>query len=118
MHFSEYPTIDWRKRVKNGLIKPMFWKKKAKKNTPEKKAKTPEKTAKPSREALIAEATANANAARAAIGEENLEKIRQALEERKNSPRARALELLETMDKSKAADYVRLLSKDDNKSIH
>lgn len=69
----------------------MFWKKKAKKA--EEKIQS-----RPNREDIIASAKANAAAARAEIGDETLEKIRQAMMKKEASPAEQAKKIIRAMD--------------------
>lgn len=75
----------------------MFWKKK--------KAK---KSSKPSREEIIAQATANAKAAREEIGDETLEKIKQAMMKKENSAFEQAKKKVKAMDDYKVRDNLSL----------
>ena len=65
------------------------------------------KPAKKSREDLIAEAKKNTEAARAAIGEDTLEKIRQQMMGDENSPLAQAKRQIMAMDKDRIVDNIR-----------
>ena len=75
-----------------------------------KKKKQPKKQdgAKPSREELIAQATANAKIAREAIGEETLDKIAEAMRRKQESDLEKAKAKIRAMDQDKVADSVRL----------
>lgn len=77
----------------------VFWKKK-KKPAPKKDAPAT------NREAIIAQARANAAAAREEIGDETLEKIREALMRKENDPLEQAKAKVRAMDKQKVADSV------------
>ncbi|MCB1556466.1 MAG: hypothetical protein KDJ15_04040 [Alphaproteobacteria bacterium] len=63
---------------------------------------------KPSREDLIAQAKANAAAAREAIGEETLDKIAAAMRRKQESDLEKAKTKIRAMDQDKVADAVRL----------
>lgn len=82
----------------------MFWKKKKNK-----------KSQKTSREAILAQAKANAAAAREEIGDDTLEKIKKALLEKENSPFAQAKRRIEAMDEDKVRDNVSLWMREDDK---
>ncbi len=81
------------------------------KNKTKDKLVTP--TAKPSREALIHEANANAQKAREAIGAETLERLARLIAEKKAreeiSPAAQARKILEHMDKGHIAEFLKVL---------
>jgi hypothetical protein len=68
---------------------------------------------KPSREAIIHEATANAQKARDAIGVETLELLAKLITEKRAqeevSPAAQARKILEHMDKGHIADFLKVL---------
>lgn len=86
--------------------------------------------AKPSRDELIAQAKAHVRAARAEIGEETIAKLQAVLSAQEAaraappparphapaapdvSPAEQARKLIETMDKAKLADYLRLMARD------
>ncbi len=70
--------------------------------------KKKKKDQKPSREDLIAQATANAKQAREAIGEETLDKIAEAMRRKQNSNLEKAKAKIKAMDQDKVADHVRL----------
>ncbi len=82
----------------------MFWKKKKNKKTQE-----------TSREAILAQAKANAAAAREEIGDDTLDKIREALLKKENSPFAQAKKRIEAMDQDKVRDNVSLWMREDDK---
>ncbi|MAZ76938.1 MAG: hypothetical protein CMH31_06530 [Micavibrio sp.] len=82
----------------------MFWKK-----------KEPKKDKKPSREEILAQAKANASAAREEIGDDTLDKIREALLKKENSPFAQAKKRIEAMDHDKVRDNVSLWMREDDK---
>lgn len=75
----------------------MFWKKKKDK-----------KNQNPSREEILAQAKANAAAAREEIGDETLEKIKAAMEKKKNSPFEQAKRRVQAMDEDHVRDNVSL----------
>lgn len=79
----------------------MFWFKKKK----EKKI-APVSPQKPTREDILAQARASAAAARAEIGDENLDKIRQAMLKKENNPLEQAKKKVMEMDRQKVADSV------------
>ena len=63
---------------------------------------------KSAREDLIAQATANAQQAREAIGEETLDKIADAMRRKQESDLEQAKAKIRAMDQDKVADNVRL----------
>jgi hypothetical protein len=75
------------------------------------KKKTPAQTNDPAarREALKAEAMANARAARAQIGDETLQKIAQALSEQNKSAGKKAQDQIRAMDKEHVANHIKSL---------
>ena len=79
----------------------MFWKKK-------KKAK------KPTREEIIAQATKAAADKRAEIGEETLDKIRNAIHQRENSALEQAKRKVKAMDDDKVRDNIRHWMREDD----
>jgi hypothetical protein len=91
----------------------MFWKKKnkggGKKETPQ---ATPPKTA---REQIIAQAKANAAAARAEIGDETLEKIKEAMLKKQSSAIEKAKAQIKAADKDKVRDHLSLWLQEDRK---
>lgn len=82
----------------------MFWKKK--------KPKTAKQT---SREEILAQAKANASAAREEIGDDTLDKIREALLKKENAPFAQAKRRIEAMDQDKVRDNVALWMREGDK---
>ncbi|MCB9988131.1 MAG: hypothetical protein H6868_02215 [Rhodospirillales bacterium] len=70
--------------------------------------KKKKKDQKPSREELIAQATANAQIAREAIGEETLDRIAAAMRKKQQSDIEKAKRQIQGMDQDKVADSVRL----------
>ncbi len=70
-----------------------------------------------SKEAAKAQALANARNARAEIGEENLQRLAQLLQQQKKepSPGMKAREIIRAMDKGKVADNLRALMQEDKK---
>ena len=91
----------------------MFWSKKSGK--PKKKS-----TQKPSREQMLAELQKNAQGAREAIGEENLQKLAAQITGKKPevnvqpSPMHQAREILNKMDDGRLADNLRAMAKDED----
>lgn len=83
----------------------MFWKKKDK----GKGGKTPEKGGKPSREQILAQAKANAAAARAEIGDETLEKIKEALLKKQQSAIEQAKRQILAADQDKVRDNIKFM---------
>lgn len=79
----------------------MFWKKKKKKKETGQDASRPM-----TREEIIAQAKANAAAARAEIGDETLDKIKEAMMKKENNPFEQAKRKVKAMDKQKVADSV------------
>lgn len=79
----------------------MFWKKKKKKESPQETAQQPM-----TREQIIAQAQANAAAARSEIGDETLEKIKEAMMKKENNPFEQAKRKVKAMDRQKVADSV------------
>lgn len=81
----------------------MFWKKK----------KPTKKTQGLTREQILAQAKANASAAREEIGDETLEKIKAALAKKENSPLMQAKNKVKAMDDNKVRDNLSLWLKED-----
>lgn len=79
----------------------MFWKKKKKDKKAEKTEDRPM-----TREEIIAQAKANASAARSEIGDETLDKIKEAMMKKENNPFEQAKNKVKSMDKQKVADSV------------
>lgn len=79
----------------------MFWKKK------KPKQEAPEEGQKPTREEIIAQAKANAAAAREEIGDETLEKIKEALLKKENSPFEQAKRKVKGMEDDHVRDHLR-----------
>lgn len=79
----------------------MFWKKKKKKEAPQEATQQPM-----TREQIIAQAKANAAAARSEIGDETLDKIKEAMMKKENNPFEQAKRKVKAMDKQKVADSV------------
>ncbi|MEM6781605.1 MAG: hypothetical protein AAF569_07055 [Pseudomonadota bacterium] len=77
----------------------MFWKKK-------KKYKKQSKDQPLTREQIIAQAQANARAAREEIGDETLDKIKEAMLKKENNPLEQAKRKVKAMDRQKVADSV------------
>jgi len=80
----------------------MFWKK-----------KKPKKTNGLTREQILAQAKANASAAREEIGDETLQKIKAALEKKENSALMQAKNKVKAMDEDKVRDNLSLWLKED-----
>lgn len=81
----------------------MFWKKKKK----SKETDEAQDAQKPmTREEIIAQAKANAAAAREEIGDETLEKIKEAMMKKENNPFEQAKRKVKAMDEQKVADSV------------
>lgn len=80
----------------------MFWKKKDTK-------KTPPAAAKPTREQIIAQAKANMSAARAEIGDETLEKIKEALLKKQSSAMEQAKAQIKAADVDKVRDHIQFM---------
>jgi CRISPR/Cas system-associated protein Csm6 len=78
-----------------------------KKNKKNKKAQKPQ-----SREELIAEAMSNARKAKDEIGEENLQRIAQAMMKKENSATEQAKKKIKSMDQDKVADHLRIMLDD------
>ncbi len=98
----------------------MFWKKKGAGG----KDGKDKKGGKPSREELIAQATANARAARERLGDETIQKMAAALQKQQQaqqaakkqkeiSPLEQAKARIRAMDKDKVADHIRLMIDED-----
>lgn len=83
----------------------MFWKKKPKVDK--------KKAAKPTREELIAQAKANMSAARAEIGDETLEKIREALVKKQSSAVEKAKAQIRATDADKVRDHIQFMMRED-----
>lgn len=81
----------------------MFWKKK----------KPVKKTQGLTREQILAQAKANASAAREEIGDETLQKIKAALEKKENSALMQAKNKVKAMDDDKVRDNLSLWLKED-----
>lgn len=80
----------------------MFWKKKDKK-TP------PAMDGKPTREQIIAQAKANMSAARTEIGDETLEKIKEALLKKQGSAIEQAKAKIKAADTDKVRDHIQFM---------
>lgn len=72
-----------------------------------KKDKSPPAPAKPSREQILAQAKANAAAARAEIGDETLQKIKEALLKKQASDFEKAKKKIQNMDQTKVRDTLK-----------
>ena len=87
----------------------MFWKKKDKGAGDGKGEKSAGKDAKPSREQILAQARANAAAARAEIGDETLEKIKAAMLKKQGSVIEQAKAQIRAADQDKVRDNIKFL---------
>lgn len=72
-----------------------------------KKTEKPKETAKPSREDILARAKANAAAARAEIGDETLQKIKEAMLKRQSSEFEQAKQKIKSMDQTRVQDTLK-----------
>lgn len=86
----------------------MFWKKKEK---PLKSVSS--NPSKPSREEILAQAKANMASARAEIGDETLEKIKQALLKKQSSILERAKADIRATDTDKVRDHLKYIIRED-----
>ncbi len=87
----------------------MFWKKKNKAKNGDKGGKGPENAGKPTREQIMAQAKANAAAARAEIGDETLEKIKEALLKKQQSAIEQAKAKIKAADQDKVRDHIQFM---------
>lgn len=87
----------------------MFWKKKDK----GKNGKATENGGKPTREQILAQAKANAAAARAEIGDETLDKIKEALMKKQASAIEKAKAQIRAADQDKVRDNIKFMMKED-----
>lgn len=94
----------------------MFWKKKSKDKDKTPASAEPQAPAKPSREDIIAKAKASAAAARAEIGDETLEAIKQAIQKRQNSPAEKAKQIIKNMDDSVVRSHLSEMLKEHEKN--
>jgi len=83
----------------------MFWKKRDKGTPP----KAPEKGGKPTREQILAQAKANMASARAEIGDETLEKIKEALLKKQASVIEKAKAQIKAADTDKVRDHIQFM---------
>lgn len=90
----------------------MFWKKKDKGKAPPSKPSAPE-PGKLTREQIIAQAKANAAAARAEIGDETLEKIKAALLKKQGSAMEQAKKKIMAADQDKVRDNIQFMMRED-----
>lgn len=88
----------------------MFWKKKNKGKDPVKPA---DPAAKPDRAQILAQARANAAAARAEIGEETLDKIKAALMKKQQSAIEQAKRQIQAADQDKVRDNIKFMMTED-----
>jgi len=86
----------------------MFWKKKEKILK-----KAVANTSKPTREEILEQARKNAAAARAEIGDETLEKIREALMKKQNSVLERAKAQIRAADEDKVRDHIKYMIREE-----
>ena len=86
----------------------MFWKKKDK----GKDGKTPENGGKPTREQILAQAKANMSAARAEIGDETLDKIKDALMKKQASAIEQAKNQIKSANQDKVRDNIKFMMTD------
>lgn len=91
----------------------MFWKKKPKAKKQPDGPKAPPAAGKSSRDQIIAQAKANAAAARADIGDDTLDEIRAAIIRKQNSPAEKAKQIIKAMDHSVVRDHLSDLLKED-----
>ena len=87
----------------------MFWNKKAKK-PPQKTAKEREPL---TREQIIAQAKANMKSARAEIGDETLEKIKEAMLKKQQSTIEQAKARIRSTDPDEVRDHLRSMIRED-----
>ncbi len=85
----------------------MFWKKK------DKKQPISSKPAKPTRDEILAQAKANMAAARAEIGDETLEKIKQAILKRQSSVLEKAKAQIKAADTDKVRDHIQYMIREE-----
>lgn len=85
----------------------MFWKKK------DKKQPIPSKPAKPTRDEILAQAKANMAAARAEIGDETLEKIKQAILKKQSSTLEKAKAQIKAADTDKVRDHIQYMIREE-----
>ena len=87
----------------------MFWKKKDKAKDGKKATETAGKSGNPTREQILAQARANAAAARAEIGDETLEKIKDALLKKQSTAIEQAKAQTTAADKDKVRDNIKFM---------
>lgn len=92
----------------------MFWKKKKGKNGGDSAKDVPE-TARPGREEIIARAKANMASARAEIGDETLEKIKEAMMKKQASAIEKAKAQIKAADEGKVRDNIQFMMREDKK---
>ena len=90
----------------------MFWKKKKGKDGGD-SAKNPPAGAKPTREEIIAKAKASMAAARAEIGDETLEKIKEAMMKKQASAIEKAKAQIRAADTDKVRDNIQFMMRED-----
>lgn len=81
-----------------------FWKSKKSDKSP---------PGKPSREQILAQAKANAAAARTEIGDETLEKIKQAMLKKQSSPIEQAKARIKATDTDKVRDHIQFMMREE-----
>lgn len=91
----------------------MFWKKKDKSGGVGKGGSGSGNGGKPSREQIMAQAKANAAAARAEIGDETLEKIKEALLKKQQSAIEQAKKQIMAADRDKVRDNIKFMMGED-----
>jgi hypothetical protein len=91
----------------------MFWKKKNKGNTPQKGKDSAASAGKPTREQILAQAKANAASARAEIGDETLDKIKEALLKKQASAIEQAKRQIQAADQDKVRDNIKFMMNED-----
>ena len=91
----------------------MFWKKKGKSKPSEDGAQSKDAAAKPSREQILAQAKANAAAARAEIGDETLDKIKAALLKKQASAIEQAKKQILNANQDKVRDNIKFMMGED-----
>lgn len=87
----------------------MFWKKKTKTSS----SAATQMAKKPTREEIIAQAKANAAAARAEIGDETLQKIKEAILKKQNSALEKAKAQIKAADIDKVRDHIQFMVREE-----
>ena len=93
-----------------------FWKKKPEKKVEKDRVKTEKNPEGLTREEIIAQAKANAAAARAEIGDETLEKIKEAMLKKENSPIEQARRKIQAMDQEDVRAEIRSWLREDKEN--